>query len=310
MAEPASTDRAVLERHHALVAGDNAWQRRARLRQARWRERQGLDVGQHRGAPFGSRLTEADGRPPRMANYLTPTIREVVRRALADRQRGALFAEPRLWVDLLSSQPLCFNLFGELAADRDLATQVFRTWWPERIEAVESIAFEWSPGRGDLRYTGTKSAFDVFVTYRGPRGRGFVAIEVKYHEDLRGGAARNDERYRALSVSHRLASEAALPRLEAPPLQQLWFDHLLALQMLSVDADHWQEGQFVVVHPAENRHCADAVARYRELLSRQDTFDVLTLENAVDGLMSITSAPWVAALRERYLGEEVAPKAR
>lgn len=48
MAEPASTDRAVLERHHALVAGDNAWQRRARLRQARWRERQGLDVGQHR----------------------------------------------------------------------------------------------------------------------------------------------------------------------------------------------------------------------------------------------------------------------
>ncbi|GAA4832850.1 hypothetical protein GCM10023201_21080 [Actinomycetospora corticicola] len=64
----AAPSRAVLEQHHAWVAGDNAWQREARLRQARWRERQGLDAGLHWGVPLGSRLAEADGLPPRMAN--------------------------------------------------------------------------------------------------------------------------------------------------------------------------------------------------------------------------------------------------
>ncbi|GAA4832858.1 hypothetical protein GCM10023201_21090 [Actinomycetospora corticicola] len=226
-----------------------------------------------------------------------------MQRALAEKQRGALFKEDRLWCDLLSSQPLCFNLFGELAADLEVAAQVFEVWWPQRIDVVDSIAFEWSPGRGDVKYTGNRSAFDVFVTCRGPRGRGFVGIEVKYHEDMRDGAARNDERYRRLSRERGLADEPALAQLEAPPLQQLWFDHLLALQMLAVDGDRWQEGMFVVLFPEGNLQCSDAVARYRGLVGRQDTIDVLTLESAIAGLGQATDADWLRALRNRYLGE-------
>ena len=40
----------------------------------------------------------------------------------------------RLCGDMLSSQPLCFNLFGELALDLDLATEVLSLVWPRRIE--------------------------------------------------------------------------------------------------------------------------------------------------------------------------------
>ncbi|QDG52136.1 hypothetical protein FIV42_15710 [Persicimonas caeni] len=35
--------------------------------------------------------------------------------------------QPRIFNNLLSSQPLCFNLFGELQQNLELATEVFRT---------------------------------------------------------------------------------------------------------------------------------------------------------------------------------------
>lgn len=287
-----------------LVGSDNEWQRRARVAQSLWRQRNGFEAGLHRGRPLGSRLREAEGLPPRMASYMTENIRVAVRHALSTRQSGALFAEPRLWTDLLSSQPLCFNLFGELAADLELATRVLGSLLGERAGVVESIRFEWSPGRGDPKYLANKSAFDVFVTYRGSRGRGFLALEVKYHEDLRGKAATASERYRTLARMHGLFSEKVFDRLERPPLQQLWLDHLLALQMLSVDGHHWQDGVFVVLHPARNQRCADAVAAYRGLMSETATFDAITLERLLEVLAHETDRHWVAEVNDRYIADE------
>ena len=47
---------AVLRQHDVLVGTDNAFQQRARLLQALWREARGLPVGEHRGLPLGSTL--------------------------------------------------------------------------------------------------------------------------------------------------------------------------------------------------------------------------------------------------------------
>jgi PD-(D/E)XK nuclease superfamily protein len=150
-------------RHHVLVATDNAFQRRARLQQALWREEQRLPVGEHRGRPLGSRLAMPSAKDT-LSNYLTDPIRAVVRREVLDpeRSRGKLFGQPRIFNDLLSSQPLCFNLFGELQQDLALASRALRRLTQGRIERVTEIGFEHSPGRGDPKYTGDRSAFDVF----------------------------------------------------------------------------------------------------------------------------------------------------
>ncbi|MBN9739411.1 hypothetical protein PP1_030995 [Pseudonocardia sp. P1] len=53
--------------------------------------------------------------------------RQQVQGAVAEApSTGALLSRPRLWVDLLPSQPLCFNLFAPLAADLALATATLR----------------------------------------------------------------------------------------------------------------------------------------------------------------------------------------
>ena len=184
-------------------------------------------------------------------------------------------------MDLLSSQPLCFDLFGPLAEDLGLATAALQYLRPD-IRRVNDIRFEWSPGRGDIRYTGNRSAFDVFIDYLGDRGRSFLGIEVKYHEDLTDVAASDpDSRYPDIAQQHKVFRDGALPELQKLPLQQLWLDHLLALQLGTCPDDDWDAGTFALLHPVGNTACAAAAQRYRLALTNTDTYDVRTLDDVV-----------------------------
>lgn len=295
-------ERDILKLHHCFVAGDNAWQQHARLTQALWRERQGHPAGSHRDALLGSRLTPADGEPPKLSNYTTEQAQRQVEKAVAAaHDTGAFLSRPRLWVDLLSSQPLCFNLFGPLAEDLDLATAALSLLWPQIVQVTE-IKFEWSPGLGDQRYTGNRSAFDVFVAYEGDGGRGFLGIEVKYHENLRGSPAVDpDLRYPKIAGAHGIFRHDALPKLQALPLQQLWLDHLLALQLRVSSDDGWDEGTFVFLSPTGNVNCTAAARQYRRCLTNSETFDPRTLDEVVQAIRLATNDPWATALYERYL---------
>ncbi|MEP7055785.1 MAG: hypothetical protein ABI912_11105 [Actinomycetota bacterium] len=296
------TDKELLGRDRP-VATDNGWQRHARRLQSDWRELQGLAPGLHLGQSLASRLELEDGRPPALRNYMTEAAKSQVLAAVAAAPAsGALLSRPRLWVDLLSSQPLCFNAFGDLAVDLALATRVLRRVLPDDVETVEQVAFEYSPGRSDYaRYTGSRSAFDIFVVATGRRGRGFLGIEVKYAENM--SVSRAEDR------GHRLLAEATdvfrlerLDELERPPLQQLWLDHLLALRMVQVDPDQWRWGKFITLYPTGNIRCDRIVTRYRECIRDESTFSIVTLEHFTEALLAEAPGPWPQELRRRYLG--------
>lgn len=289
----------VLEKHHVLVPSDGAFQRRARLLQALWREEHDFPIGMHRGRKMGSRI-EADHARSTLANFLTDGIREVVRHAIGDGSSdGQLIEKTRLFENLLSSQPLAFNAFGELKCDLALATKVLQGLWPQ-IDRVGDVSFEHSPGRGDDRFTGDRSAFDVFVRYTARTGaRGFLGIEVKYHEGLRDDPATHRARYEEVAEAMR-CFRSDRSALRAAPLQQIWRDHLLAGSLIQ-DGREFDEGAFVFVCPSENAACMNALARYREHLEDGATFHVWTLESFSAALQAATSASWVADLKKRYL---------
>ena len=256
----------------------------------------------HNAKPLGSRLNPLDAEPPTLANYLSPQAKRQVQAAVREAATtGALLARPRLWVDLLSSQPLCFNLFGPLAEDPALATTTLQMIWPD-IQKITRIRFEWSPGRGDERYTDNRSAFDVFVEYDGRRGRSFLAIEVKYHEDLTGSpAADPTDRYPKIAARHNIFREESISQLKTLPLQQIWLDHLLALQLRADPGDGWQAGTFVLLYPIGNTACAAAGDRYRQCLTQDETFDVRTLDEIVQAARLATTEPWPDDVYARYL---------
>ena len=138
----------LARKFHALeIADKSQFQRAARTLQSIWREENGFPIGVQSSKsgerPLGSRLMMPWAKQT-LANYLTDTVRQVVREEVMDQKKshGKLFSRPRIFNDLLSSQPLCFNLFGELRQDLTLATAVFKDFTSGRVHAVTSIEFE------------------------------------------------------------------------------------------------------------------------------------------------------------------------
>ena len=300
-------------RPEALLRRYRAWeprtdtidfQWRARLLQSMHRADLGYEPGEYRGELRGALLPMPDAKE-KLPGYLTDTVRRVVRREVEDPRysAGKLFGKPRIYNNLLSSQPLCFNLFGELAEDLQLATSVFRRLTNGRVETVTSIEFEFSPGRGDERYTGDRSAFDVYVRFEGPgRSRGFIAIEVKYHENLRDPAAKLRDRYDEIAAEMACFEPGRIPDLKKQPLQQIWRDHLLTGAHRLVDG--FDDAFFVFLYPEANTACVDAVESYRGCLTDETTFAAWTLKKVIDALRAETDAEWVAAFWDRYLNFE------
>jgi hypothetical protein len=298
---------ALLVDHHVLVATDNEFQRRARLLQALWLEARGFPIGERKpGVPLGSRLPKAFAKESG-ANLMTPAAAAAALREVASMHAGSgqKIDEDRLWANLLSSQPLAFSLFADLGEDLPCATQVFRRLWPERVSSVTRVAFEYSPGRRSSRYTADRTAFDVFVEHATPRGgRGFIGIEVKYHEGLGDPPAEHRPRYDEVTAAMGCFKPDRVSGLRRKPIEQLWRDHILAGSMLLDPAPGWEAGLYVFLYPEGNEACRAAAQLYRDCLTNTQTFDAVTLEAVVAAIEAETDAPWIRELRDRYLGWE------
>lgn len=300
----------ILSAHKVHETGDTRFQAAARLLQALWREQHGLPIGTHcpqNGDPrkLGSRIEAATAKQG--ANFMSPNIAKLAYRESVYREIGAVIEQERLWTNMLSSQPLCFNLFGGLKLDMDKANLFFRHLFPDYVASVEGIYFEHSPGRGDPTFTEDGTAFDVFVICTTPQGEsGFVAIEVKYSESMGEPLSTLRPRYEELSKAVNVYRDHASQALRGSPLQQLWREHLLSRAMVANGL--YSVGRFVVVYPEQNHHCAAAVKAYQKHLVSDDPhasgFDAVTLEDCLVALQAIGDKPTAQALHGRYLDFE------
>lgn len=162
------------------MPAEPAFRARQRFHQCWWRacvlnEEMGTRPGKS-GEPIGSMIS--DGKE-NAQNFISANITRAVEETLEERKigygRGAI-EENRLYNNLLSSQPLCFNFFGELKTDPGLALQVLRQFWPEVTE-VNMVIFEYAPRE---RYTGDNSAFDVAFEVMEAGQQGIIGLECKY----------------------------------------------------------------------------------------------------------------------------------
>ena len=300
----------VLKTHKVNEVSDSRFKASARLLQSLWRQDRGLPIGSHstpkgKRRKLGSRLHVESIK--RGDNFLSLDIAKLVLRESVYREAGAMIDEERLWSNMLSSQPLCFNLFGGMKLDMEQGNRFFRHLFPDYVESVTGIYFEHSPGRGNPLFTDDHSAFDVFVTCTTPDGqRGFVAIEVKYTETMTESPASLRPRYDELSGCVEVFKAHDAPALRSNPLQQLWREHMLSLSM--VKNGLYDQGRFVVIYPAQNNNCDSAVNAYMtHLVSAKPSvsgFEAVTLESCLATLRAIGDEETESALYGRYLDFE------
>jgi len=115
-------------------------------------------------------------------NFLTKKIFKLVNEILLKRTTDSkgLIQEDRLYNNLLSSQPLCFNFFGELLFDKNLALGILKQFYPQVTE-INEIHFEFAPPNN---YTDDNSAFDVAVEVRAGEKSGLIGLECKYTDSF------------------------------------------------------------------------------------------------------------------------------
>lgn len=275
---------------------DTAEQRRLRRHQVWWRE---VELGEPAG-----QIANRDRRVASMlvddvsldVNLWTVEAREAYERARERLEQGSgagLIQEARLRRNLLSSQPLCFNLFGYLAADAGALLPWVKTWSPG-AHAVTEVELEWAPQEGAV----ARSAFDAFITYETDEGnQGFLGIECKYAEDL-SKSQRGDAAEKFLNATReggwKPGAEEALDR---NGLRQFWYNTLLAQRVLQ--GGRFVEGRSLVVALAADSKARAAVADVREQLQDHDFLGFDSLENIVGSVAGHDR--WKDTFTRRYL---------
>jgi hypothetical protein len=252
--------------------------------------------------PVGSRIPLPYGRETG-ATFVTPAGLAAARHRTSYVEREQSFDHQRLWADLLSSEALAFNLFGDLAADLRRADRAVHAWWPDTPGHVSDVRFAHSPGRLDGQWLNSLRAFDAAIVLdRNDGTRAIVAVNVNYHEQLQFETPKPSN-LRRLSEVHD-QSRAFLPdafdRVKGrSDLWEPWLEHLLLLSMLQHPSGEWTWGRYVFVFPLGNPDMTDVQLRYHELLADDSTFDAMTLES----LLHSQALPRTTtrALRERYL---------
>jgi hypothetical protein len=250
----------------------------------------------------GSRIPVDHGRETG-ANLITKAALDAARARLATIEREQSIDHQRLWADLLSSEALAFNLFGDLAAEPWRADRLVHAWFPDALGHVGEVRFLHSPGRLDPQWLNSLRQFDAaFVLDHQDGSHGIVGIDVTFHERLTLETPKPENLWRNREVHERSGAfrPEAFERVKGrSDLWSPWLEHLLLLSMLQHPLGGWTWGGFVIVHPAGNVDMADLAARYRDLLVDDSTFRSTTLEDVLaTGALPSTS---VRALRERYL---------
>lgn len=289
--------------------GDDVFRRRMRLHQSWYRDQvlkvpYGTGHTKSRTSLYGNMLTKESAEAG--LNFLTPRIFEVAKGRLDEqrtREGSGVVDDFRLFRNMLTSQTMCFNLFGELASDHQLATRLAQALWGDRIASVLDLRIEWAP-QPAREYLNDRTAFDAFLEYKTVAGGvGFVGVETKLTEPF---SEKDYDRleYRRWMKQPCPWKENASSEVAAKVHNQLWRDHLLAWSLLRHPNSKYAEGRLAVVYHPEDKRCKRTIHQYRGLLNDADAtfcdFDLAEIVSAWESL----AGEWLSKFHQRYLALE------
>ncbi|MEQ9317671.1 MAG: hypothetical protein RIF41_00880 [Polyangiaceae bacterium] len=233
-------------------------------------------------------------------NFLTPEIHALVNKRV--RENPTKVDRFRVLHNMLSSQPMCFNIFGPLVNDAELATVLARALFGEQVRSVTRVVIEWAPEPA-VDYLDDNTSFDAFIEYElAEGGLGFAGIETKltepFSQKLYDGPA-----YRRWMGTGSPWKDDATEFVAAVKHNQLWRNHLLVWSMLQRAGSPYREGRVVVVrHPLDTK-CADIVGGYGALLRDEATFVDAPLDDLVAAWRAVMSdgGAWLEQFQHRYL---------
>ncbi|MCL4559894.1 MAG: hypothetical protein M1281_04660 [Chloroflexi bacterium] len=290
---------------------DNPFTARMRFHQS-WYRANVLNVpfgkGPRRNSPsfYGNMLTRENGEQG--FNFFTPQLGQrifsVVKRRLTEK-KGAV--EPyRLLCNMLSSQPMCFNLFAPLVDKLELATTLLKPFYPDEILKVTQVKIEFAPEPAS-EYLNDHTAFDAYVEFTAQDGeKGFVGIETKLVEPFTLAEHEHEEYWKWTHAKMSPWNETSIQTLRDVKVNQLWRDHLLGLAIQHHPKSTYKHGHFLVIYHSGDDACSQSINLYRSLLKSCDkSFKAITLNKLIScwqtNAIDLADKSWLLEFSTRYL---------
>jgi hypothetical protein len=294
------------------VKREPEWIAKRRRLQSWWREhelgaRPALIAG--RRFPVGNQLDPADVELVPDLNFLTSAAFEHAqeRARVVLEEAGTLDAD-RLSRNLLSSMPLCFNVFGSLRDDLPTFASLFRQAFVAEATDVRKVQCEWSP-RPKRSFLDDNTAFDAAVWFTDAHGRRcLLGVEAKYTDSF-SEQTYAYEQYRAATADSGWFVEGTFEQLSrSKASNQLWRNLLLAASMESDRAGNQRVdwAGIAVLCLATDHGAKKALAEVEPLLTDvgKDRLRLVTLEDLVEQASGIdATADWAETFRRRYLAD-------
>ena len=252
-----------------------------------------------RGTIRANMLLPEDGE--KGCNFLDDDIAEYAKwRAHRIKSEGGTVDHDRLMRNMLSSMPLCFNLFGYLREHRDDAAQGLAAVLDLDIAKVLDVSVEWAPA--SAAHLRDRTAFDALVVYvRGDGRRAFLGVETKYTEPFSQTrhVSKHDDRVTKDPASG--FKPGAEKRLCEPATNQLWRNALLAHSLRLTD--EFADGHVVVISCKGDEGAEKAIAGLeRELDEPATLLRAATYEDVVSQFANMPGCDaWASGFQRRYL---------
>lgn len=286
--------------------GDSTIERRHRFHQSWYR---GVVLGLPAGtgpresdtSRYGNMLTAEAANAG--SNFLTGEIHQVAEARIA---AGGTVEPFRCRRNMLSSQPMCFNLFGPLTSRPELAALFVRNVTGRDVEIDDDgVRIEDSPG-----HLADRTGLDASIRYRTADGRrGVLGVEAKLSERFSPTVYELDSKPAYRRYSEASGSPFDVDQLEALTVSrfnQLWRNQLLCEAIRShEDRDLADQ---VVVFPADAGRTGSLVDEYASLLAVPDAVRARTLSEVVEGLTTVAAdddQSWLRSFRTRYIDLEL-----
>ena len=289
------------------VSSDSARTARYRALQSWYRqERLGLPPGRdRRGRAIASMLpAEALMDRPGLNFITTEAADYAAQRAGQVLAAGGTLEEDRLRRNMLSSMPMCFNIFGSLRGHLELPpllSEVFAL----AVTSIEIVECEWAPDR--TVHLNDRTAFDAFVVYRDSAGRRcFLAIETKYTEPF-SQKEYDSSLYRQVTAGSGYFRDGASERLIGRSTNQMWRMTMLAASMLQ--HGEFDDGSAAVLSLTDDHHARVAVEGVRAQVLDEAFVKFASLEDLAEAASQHASLQtWASEFNARYL--DLAPVSR
>ncbi|MCK8825911.1 hypothetical protein [Fuchsiella alkaliacetigena] len=326
----------------------------AMARQSIWRENKGYanfdlytDNSEYKPGNKGHKL-DYNKCSDYNNNFLTTYIGKIVDSVL-NQDNDELIDEELLRFNTMRSQALTFNLFGEFVSQDNykikdeyqaIVNETFKNLFPElEINEITHIKFEYSPDRGEEKYTDDGTAFDVFVKFKNiDCENGFIGIEVKYSENM----IDSDTYYKyhekiyenifGIMKAKKIFNKDISNSEDSNPkdlwegntqnkIEQTWRNHMLTMSLLASvqgarkdeknynypEENSFKDGLFVILYPEKNEECQEVIEHYQSKLnkSKKTYFKAVIMEEFVKELEKVTLDNFIKDLESKSSNQKI-----